>query len=61
MTSEPDSKGGRRPPTIELKATEVDQPDAAAQSGATAPAEPRHRNPELRHRRSRRRAGAGRG
>jgi hypothetical protein len=37
MTSEPDSKGGRRPPTIELKATEVDRPDAATQSGATAP------------------------
>ncbi len=37
MTSEPDSKGGRRPPTIELKATEVDQPDAATQSGAAAP------------------------
>ncbi len=37
MTSEPDSKGGRRPPTIELKATEVDQPDSATQSGATAP------------------------
>jgi hypothetical protein len=37
MTSEPDSKGGRRPPTIELKATEVDRPDSATQSGATAP------------------------
>ncbi len=37
MTSEPDSKGGRRPPTNELKATEVDQPDAATQSGAAAP------------------------
>lgn len=34
MTSEPDSKPGRRPPTIELKATEVEQPDAAAQPGA---------------------------
>ena len=26
MTSEPDSKPGRRPPTIELKATEVGKP-----------------------------------
>ena len=26
MTSEPDSKPGRRPPTIELKATEVENP-----------------------------------
>ncbi len=37
MTSEPDSKPGRRPPTIELKATEVEQPAAAGQPDATAP------------------------
>ena len=30
MTSEPDSKPGRRPPTIELKATEVERPEATA-------------------------------
>jgi hypothetical protein len=28
MTSEPDNKSGRRPPTIDLKATEVDKPAA---------------------------------
>lgn len=38
MTSEPD-KPGRRPPTIELKATEVEQSDAATQSGATGSAD----------------------
>ncbi len=38
MTSEPDSKGGRRPPTIELKATEVDSAAAPA-SGAAAAAD----------------------
>lgn len=40
MTSEPDSTSGRRPPTIELKATEVgaEQPAAARQSGETDPA-----------------------
>ncbi|MGB6344411.1 MAG: hypothetical protein WBG15_17020, partial [Xanthobacteraceae bacterium] len=38
MTSEPDSKPGRRPPTIELKATEVEQPAATAPSGETAAA-----------------------
>ena len=39
MTSEPDSKPGRRPPTIELKATEVERPEATAPSGETAAAE----------------------
>ncbi len=43
MTSEPDSKPGRRPPTIELKATEVEPPapdtGAAGPEGAT-PSEP---------------------
>ncbi len=39
MTSEPDSKPGRRPPTIELKATEVEQPDTAASSGRTTSAD----------------------
>ena len=39
MTSEPDSKPGRRPPTIELKATEVEQPKASAPSGETAAAD----------------------
>lgn len=34
MTSEPDSSDGRRPPTIELKATEVPDPAAAAIRGA---------------------------
>jgi len=38
MTSEPDSKPGRRPPTIELTATEVEKPASpeAAQSSFTA-------------------------
>lgn len=39
MTSEADSKQGRRPPTIELKATEVGKTDAAPESGATASAD----------------------
>ncbi len=39
MTSEPDSKPGRRPPTIELKATEVEEPAAASPSGETAAAD----------------------
>lgn len=38
MTSEPDSKPGRRPPTIELKATEVEPPEAT-QSGKAAAAD----------------------
>src|SRR5271169_5747554 len=45
MTSEPDSKPGRRPPTIDLKATEVGEPASPNASpepspdaaGATAP------------------------
>ena len=40
MTSEPDSKPGRRPPTIELKATEVEQPDAPAPSGGDSAGTP---------------------
>jgi hypothetical protein len=38
MTSEPDSKPGRRPPTIELTATEVDKPASpeAAKPSSTA-------------------------
>ena len=44
MTSEPDSNPGRRPPTIELKATEVEQPDAPAPSGGNVP--PARRAPE---------------
>jgi hypothetical protein len=36
MTSEPDSKPGRRPPTIELTATEVGQSAAAAGADAAA-------------------------
>lgn len=39
MTSEPDSKPGRRPPTIELKATEVERPEATAPTGETAAAD----------------------
>ena len=39
MTSEPDTNPGRRPPTIELKATEVDDPAVAAQSGGGGPAD----------------------
>ncbi len=39
MTSEPDSKPGRRPPTIELKATEVEQPQPPAPSGGAAAAD----------------------
>ena len=38
MTSEPDSKPGRRPPTIELKATEVDPPSATGESGGAGAA-----------------------
>jgi hypothetical protein len=38
MTSEPDSKPGRRPPTIELKATEVETPAPAQNTGAAEPA-----------------------
>jgi hypothetical protein len=39
MTSEPDNTSGRRPPTIELKATEVEAetPAAAPETAATAP------------------------
>jgi len=37
MTSEPDSKPGRRPPTIELTATEVDKPASPMGAGATEP------------------------
>jgi len=39
MTSEPDSNPGRRPPTIELKATEVGEPDSTPQAGAGGPAD----------------------
>ncbi len=35
MTSEPDSKPGRRPPTIELTATEVDKPASPPDAGGT--------------------------
>lgn len=35
MTSEPDSKPGRRPPTIELKATEVENPTPAPDTAAS--------------------------
>ena len=50
MTSEPDSKPGRRPPTIELKATEVDSPAPAQNTAApagepTAPKEPAPNEP----------------
>ena len=38
MTSEPDSKPGRRPPTIELKATEVENPAPAQNTGTAEPA-----------------------
>jgi hypothetical protein len=38
MTSEPDSKPGRRPPTIELKATEVESSAPAQNAGAAQPA-----------------------
>jgi hypothetical protein len=39
MTGEPDSNPGRRPPTIELKATEVDEPAAAPGSGGDSTAD----------------------
>jgi hypothetical protein len=39
MTSEPDSTPGRRPPTIELEATEIERPEAAAQPGEGSSAE----------------------
>jgi hypothetical protein len=38
MTSEPDSDPGRRPPTIELTATEVENPASAPDTAATDPA-----------------------
>ena len=38
MTSEPDSKPGRRPPTIELKATEIENPAAGQGDAANGPA-----------------------
>lgn len=46
MTSEPDSTLRRRPPTIDLSATEVeaDKPAAAEQAGASAPAAGRTSN-----------------
>jgi hypothetical protein len=62
MTSEPDSKPGRRPPTIELKATEVEQPEATAPTGDTAAADtppPESSNPASPNPPSN--AGAGRG
>src|ERR1700689_43358 len=40
MTRGPDSKPGRRPPTIQLKATEAEQPEAPAPPGDTAAADP---------------------
>ncbi len=39
MTSEPDSKPGRRPPTIELKATEVGTASSAASASPSASAD----------------------
>ncbi len=43
MTSEPDSKPGRRPPTIELTATEVEKPaaphDSPRDTGTGKPAD----------------------
>jgi len=38
MTGEPDNKLGRRPPTIELKATEVENPAPVQDTAATGPA-----------------------
>ena len=40
MTSEPDSKPGRRPPTIELTATEVEKPASPAAQSSSAAASP---------------------
>jgi hypothetical protein len=40
MTSESDNKAGRRPPTIELTATEVGNPQSPASAGAEPAAEP---------------------
>lgn len=39
MTSEPDNKTGRRPPTIELTATEVENAPSVEDPGATKPTE----------------------
>jgi hypothetical protein len=48
MTSEPDGKPGRRPPTIELKATEVDKPaEAAAQPAGERSAKGDAASPEV--------------
>ena len=40
MTSEPDSKPGRRPPTIELTATEVEKPASPSAQSSSAAASP---------------------
>lgn len=45
MTSEPDSSSGRRPPTIELKATEVRDPNAGAADAAATHVPPRGQEP----------------
>jgi hypothetical protein len=48
MTSEPDNKPGRRPPTIELKATEIEKPAAGQQdagAGPTAEGAPSNQEP----------------
>jgi len=37
MTSEPDNNPGRRPPTIELKATEIENPAAGREDAAAGP------------------------
>ena len=47
MTSEPDEKTGRRPPTIELKATEIENP-AAGHDNAGGPAAEGTRLPNRR-------------
>ena len=48
MTSEPDNTSGRRPPTIELKATEVEAepPASAPDTAAAAPADGRAEIPD---------------
>jgi hypothetical protein len=49
MTSEPDSKPDRRPPTIELKATEVGTAPSAASASPSASADTRASKPAGEH------------
>jgi hypothetical protein len=58
MTSEPDDTSRRRPPTIDLKATEVEseRPVSTAESGATGAADDRAEGESASDKRARRKA-----